>query len=57
MSAEQGIEAADPAEFLVRPDGTVLGDDGTCGTLAAALPYTGGWRGGWGSWSRSATCG
>ncbi len=41
MSAEHGIEAGDPAEFLVRPDGTVLGDDGTGGTLAAALPYTG----------------
>jgi hypothetical protein len=40
MSAEQGIPA-DPVEFLVRPDGTVRGDDGASGTLAAALPYTG----------------
>ena len=29
------------AAFVVRPDGTVVGDDGTGGRLAAALPYTG----------------
>lgn len=40
MSAEQTIPG-DPVEFLVRPDGTVRGDDGAAGTLAAALPYTG----------------
>jgi hypothetical protein len=28
-------------EFVVRPDGTVTGDDGAAGALAAALPYTG----------------
>lgn len=27
--------------FVVRPDGTVVGDDGAGGALAAALPYTG----------------
>lgn len=27
--------------FVVRPDGTVVGDDGAAGALAAALPYTG----------------
>ena len=37
MSVEQAV----PGEFLVRPDGTVLGDDGTSGALAAALPYAG----------------
>ena len=28
-------------EFLVRPDGTVVGDNGDSGALAAALPYAG----------------
>ena len=28
-------------ELVVRPDGTVVGDDGRAGALAAALPYTG----------------
>jgi hypothetical protein len=40
MSAEQ-IGARRQAEFLVRADGTVVGDDGASGTLAAALPYAG----------------
>ena len=40
MSAEHSIPG-EPVEFLVRPDGTVRGDDGASGTLAAALPYTG----------------
>jgi hypothetical protein len=31
----------DRCEFVVRPDGTVVGDDGATGALAAALPYTG----------------
>ena len=31
----------DRCEFVVRPDGTVVGDDGAAGVLAAALPYTG----------------
>lgn len=29
------------AEFVVRPDGTVRGDDGASGELAATLPYAG----------------
>lgn len=29
------------SEFVVRPDGTVVGSDGAAGALAAALPYTG----------------
>lgn len=40
MSVEQSVPG-DPVEFLVRPDGTVRGDDGASGALAAALPYTG----------------
>ncbi|WP_374455926.1 hypothetical protein [Nocardioides sp.] len=39
MSADPG--PVDPAVFVVRPDGTVVGDDGAAGALAAALPHTG----------------
>lgn len=39
MSADPS--QADPAGFVVRPDGSVVGDDGAGGALAAALPYTG----------------
>ena len=35
------MDGHDPREFVVRPDGTVVGDDGAAGALAAALPYTG----------------
>ncbi|NYE37864.1 hypothetical protein F4692_002997 [Nocardioides cavernae] len=38
MSSEH-LQAA--SEFVVRPDGTVVGSDGAAGALAAALPYTG----------------
>ncbi|GAA1940176.1 hypothetical protein [Nocardioides hwasunensis] len=41
MTAEQ-TSSAGPSGFVVRPDGTVAGDDGASGALAAALPYT--WR-------------
>ncbi|RYB89973.1 hypothetical protein EUA93_21195 [Nocardioides oleivorans] len=41
MSAEQFDDVAVEAGFVVRPDGTVVGDDGASGALAAALPYTG----------------
>lgn len=41
MSVEQARGPHDQDEFLVRPDGTVQGDDGAAGALAAALPYTG----------------
>lgn len=41
MSVEQASGPDDQGEFLVRPDGTVEGDDGASGALAAALPYTG----------------
>ena len=41
MSLEQTTEPDTQGEFLVRPDGTVRGDDGASGALAAALPYTG----------------
>jgi hypothetical protein len=41
MSTDQGDAGAGGAEFVVRPDGTVVGDDGAAGALAAALPYTG----------------
>jgi hypothetical protein len=44
MSTDQrhaGTEHGDPAQFVVRPDGTVVGDDRSSGALAAALPYTG----------------
>lgn len=40
MSAEH-VPAGAGTEFVVRPDGTVVGDDGAAGALAAALPYTG----------------
>ncbi|WP_210440544.1 hypothetical protein [Nocardioides xinjiangensis] len=40
MSTEQG-QAGAGTEFVVRPDGTVVGSDGAAGALAAALPYTG----------------
>ena len=41
MSLEQTTVPEAQGEFLVRPDGTVRGDDGASGALAAALPYTG----------------
>ena len=41
MSVEQTTDPEGRCEFLVRPDGTVRGDDGASGALAAALPYTG----------------
>ncbi|WP_210650784.1 hypothetical protein [Nocardioides sp. SYSU D00065] len=41
MSAEQGTGRDEAAGFVVRPDGSVVGDDGADGALAAALPYTG----------------
>ncbi|CAM3839850.1 hypothetical protein [Nocardioides zeicaulis] len=40
MSAEHEQPAA-VCDFVVRPDGTVVGSDGAAGALAAALPYTG----------------
>jgi hypothetical protein len=40
MSAGPVSEHGSP-EFVVRPDGTVVGDDGAVGAVAAALPYTG----------------
>jgi hypothetical protein len=40
MSAPE-VTDVDLTEFVVRPDGTVRGDDGASGALAAALPYTG----------------
>lgn len=43
--------------FVVRPDGTVMGDDGAGGALAAALPYTGRLARRMGSWSTRVTCG
>lgn len=41
MSAQQFTGTDGPAQFVVRPDGSVVGDDGASGALAAALPYTG----------------
>lgn len=41
MSAGAGQGGTEQAAFVVRPDGTVVGDDGMSGALAAALPYTG----------------
>ena len=41
MSVEQSTGPDDQDQFLVRPDGSVHGDDGASGALAAALPYTG----------------
>jgi hypothetical protein len=41
MSAEAIDGGHERAGFVVRPDGTVVGDDGAGGALAAALPYTG----------------
>ena len=41
MTAGPMHAAQDRREFVVRPDGTVVGDDGRVGALAAALPYTG----------------
>ena len=41
MTAGPMPGAPDRCEFVVRPDGTVVGDDGAAGVLAAALPYTG----------------
>lgn len=40
MSVED-VPAASVSDFVVRPDGTVVGSDGAAGSLAAALPYTG----------------
>jgi hypothetical protein len=41
MSVEQASGTDYQGDFLVRPDGTVAGDDGASGALAAALPYAG----------------
>ena len=41
MSAGRMDGGLDRCEFVVRPDGAVVGDDGAAGALAAALPYTG----------------
>ena len=41
MSTEALAGGREHAGFVVRPDGTVVGDDGASGALAAALPYTG----------------
>jgi hypothetical protein len=41
MSVEQPDAGGVGVDFVVRPDGTVVGDDGASGALAAALPYTG----------------
>ncbi|WP_416957282.1 hypothetical protein ACNKF0_07980 [Nocardioides sp. T5] len=41
MSAEAMDGGHERAEFVVRPDGTVVGEDGAASALAAALPYTG----------------
>ncbi len=41
MTADPSTGAPAPGQFLVRPDGSVVGDDGVSGALAAALPYTG----------------
>lgn len=41
MSVEHTEAAEVGVDFVVRPDGTVVGDDGASGALAAALPYTG----------------
>jgi hypothetical protein len=41
MSVEHTAAAEVGVDFVVRPDGTVVGDDGASGALAAALPYTG----------------
>ena len=41
MSVEQSTGTDYQGDFLVRPDGTVEGDDGVSGALAAALPYAG----------------
>lgn len=41
MSVEHTETGGVGVDFVVRPDGTVVGDDGTSGALAAALPYTG----------------
>jgi hypothetical protein len=41
MTAGATAESREGEGFVVRPDGTVVGDDGAGGALAAALPYTG----------------
>jgi len=41
MSADRVPAGQGRAEFVVRPDGTLVGDDGAAGAVAAALPYTG----------------
>ncbi|MCF6379573.1 hypothetical protein L2K70_18330 [Nocardioides KLBMP 9356] len=41
MTADLDPGAPAAPQFLVRPDGSVVGDDGASGALAAALPYTG----------------
>jgi hypothetical protein len=41
MSVEQSEAPDARVGFVVRPDGTVAGDDGASGALVAAIPYTG----------------
>ena len=41
MTADHASGTPETPQFLVRPDGSVVGDDGASGSLAAALPYTG----------------
>ncbi|MBC2934215.1 hypothetical protein [Nocardioides sp. zg-1228] len=41
MCADRVPSGQGTAEFVVRPDGTLVGDDGAAGAVAAALPYTG----------------
>lgn len=41
MTADPASGTPDAPQFLVRPDGSVVGDDGASGSLAAALPYAG----------------
>ena len=41
MSTQHRSETVEPVQFVVRPDGTVRGDDGASGALVMALPYTG----------------
>src|SRR5699024_4373081 len=41
MTADHASGTSETPQFLVRPDGSVVGDDGASGSLAAALPYTG----------------
>ena len=41
MSVEQSTGTDYRGDFVVRPDGSVAGDDGASGALAAAMPYAG----------------